>query len=209
MKNLRNSNSQFKSINGKKIRRQYFNFIYVIAIMFALMLLTLLVLDGYVNMNVDEDVSVVGFMVVYFGLPMFLSALNLFFFGSVVCILNEDGLIYSGSNNSQAIINRFDYDDIIFIPWHKIEKMTFYPPFPTTLLSLVSGKEKFPAKVEVVTSDENTEIHEIAFAPLYLLLQARKYKKKIKITIDKGLLLFYFGLPVVMPVLIVLFEFFE
>ena len=109
--------SNWKNTPGEKIRRQYFSIpIYAILLFvnMAVSIVTAVVaLDPKITMaSCLEDVDMILLLGTVVLLPLvLLSLLNRFFFGEVICVLDEKGLHYDGG----------------FIWWQDIKKAVYEP----------------------------------------------------------------------------------
>ncbi len=153
-----------KDIEGKKIRKQYFNvpiYLYSAMCLFVLLFVTFeQIYSG--NFNFEqwiEDVFAVLFVFVLFIVPLLiLSVLNRFLFGKIVCVLNEKGIYYSEG----------------YTYWHDIDCLEY----SATQLGRWSF---YPAYIDIVCKKKSIRI---LSAPYYTLSVSRKYHSKIKTKFD-------------------------
>lgn len=160
-------NNPLKDISGTPIRHQYFNFpIYIVlfVLLVAFSIITFVPLfEGNFNFSkwMESAFSCV-FMALVFIIPfLVLSVFNRFFFGKIVCVLNEEGINYQDG----------------LIPWNDIScikyNMTYF------------GKAYFQrASIDVICGETLIQIKSV---PLYSLSVAKKFHTDIKIKMDKML----------------------
>ncbi len=160
-------NNPLKDISGTPIRHQYFNFpIYIVlsTLMVAISLITFVpLLEGDFNSDkwIEEFFSIV-FLAAIFIIPcLVLSVFNRFFFGKIVCVLNEEGINYQDG----------------LIQWHDIScikyNMTHW------------GKFNFRhASIDVISGETVIRIKSV---PIYAISVAKKYYPELKVKMDKML----------------------
>jgi len=171
-----------KNSEGEKIRWQFFNTcIYGILSLFFAISVMLIVVELKEN---NFDFSVMKEMIE--NLPMFvtigcaflapfivLSLLNRFFFGKIVAVAREDGLL-------------LDND---FILWEDIKKITFSP----RMCSKFSVNYTY-ATIFIESFQKQEYSIEIMHFPAYGLRKIKKYNPNIKIEVEKsGLALVLFA----------------
>ncbi len=161
---------------GIKIRRQYFNYSILMlfaAFMFFLIICTVpLIWEGSFGFydwqeNMKSVVSVTAGLL----LPLILLSLgNMFFFGEVICTVNDEGICYKD----------------VFVRWEDILYIEYNIPEHTK-------RHHYPAYITLVCKQEKIVI---ASAPLFTCFFAKKYKPGVRIKLDKTILL-YFGFVLV------------
>ncbi len=169
MRNIKNQrNTNFQSIKGVQIRRQYFTpLLYVVCIMFFMLsfhFISLFIIKN--ELSFSETINAVGAYFVFFvvvAIPLFiLNVLNMALFGEVVCTLTENGLqCKSGFFNWDEIIGmsyelpltRFSYKKIVVTIQRKNgQKLdVFLYKAPYRLLNIV--KKQHPHIFVEVTSE--------------------------------------------------------
>lgn len=167
--------NSFRDTDGVRIRRQYFNYIILdlmLVFLFFFIMRTFTPVLG--RFDIDEWAKSVGSLALRIGgiaLPFaVLSVFNLFFFGKTVCVINEDGIHYRN-----GLIR---WDDILYLKF----KFYTYSKFRTY----------YPSYITVVCKQQKIEI---TSAPFYMFFVAKKFKRNIRIKIDKTLLI-YIGIVI-------------
>ncbi len=178
------SNS-LKDLDGIRIRRQflnYFIFILMLIFLFFLIIRTLNpIFDGYFSfVPWLESIGMLVLKICGLSLPfIILSVLNTFFFGKIVCVINEYGIYYNNGFIS--------WEDVLLLKYEMVELGRFH---------------YYPTYITVVCKDRKIEI---TSAPLYMYFVAKKFKHNIRIRIDKTVFV-YVAIPVICAVLC-LFDF--
>ena len=154
--------------DGMKVRRQYFNI--VIFIILAIMLcvpysiLVVTLLDDNLNFVMANWLNSVKIsFLVCFGISVpfiIASVLNRYYFGKIVCVVNEHGVYYEDG----------------FIYWYDIEKIEY------TIAQFGTHISYSPSYVEIYTKEKEITINH---APLYLLSRAKKLRKDIKVKLSR------------------------
>ena len=162
-----------KDIPGEKIRRQYFNIpIYVIFSFGAALIMIILIAgpkqdstQAQKDFEVLATIIATGMLVL---LPLAaLSALNRFFFGKIICVLDNKGLHFD------------DGDRIRFIPWSHIQSVAYEPDIPYQPRH--SFRFECSNTVHITTKPFNKKVEiELIGAPLYLLGKMKKYRPNAK-----------------------------
>lgn len=185
--------TKLKNIEGPKIRRQYFNIFLYIMLAFYPMPTILIILSEFKNADfiISELTKILfttGMIWLVFLIPLIiLSILNRFFFGKIVSVFKEDGLVLE--------------NDVV--RWNNIDEITYCPR--------ISSKFKINynfAKVSVNEPNKLAYTIDIIHFPLYALKKAKKHNSEIKVKIDKegiSVILFVALLPTVMAILASLF----
>ncbi|MBR3979253.1 MAG: hypothetical protein IKJ94_06495 [Oscillospiraceae bacterium] len=156
---------QPKDLIGIQIRRQYFNipiFIFLSVLLLAFETVTFVPLfesNFSFNKWLDDIFASVFTLSILIIPCVILSVLNRFFFGKIICVLNEEGIYYT-----DGLIK---WDDILGIRYH----ITFL------------GRTHFqPACVDIACKKATIQIKS---APLYMLSVAKKYNPDINIKKDR------------------------
>ncbi len=159
--------NKLKSIDGKKIRRQYFNI--PIFFLYGLMITipyTIFIFDICLNKfdpsDFAQDVWEIVWVCFVFSLPLLiLKALNKRFFGRVICVLNEKGLHYPSGMLLWETIEKIEYA-IDSKPRYKTDPAGMF----RAIVYTTGGKHVVLPK-----------------APLSMLSKAKKYKRDLDIKI--------------------------
>ena len=163
--------AEFEEVSGEKIRWQYFNtFIYAMLALFPMPLIII----ANVGLK-DNSFDFSGFIEsIPAALPVWivllapficLSLLNRFFFGKIVCVVNEKGLFVENG----------------LIRWNDIQRITYHPE--------ISGRYKLSytyATVFVKPSGKAEYALEVMHFPLYGLRKIKKYNPDVKIQLGKN-----------------------
>lgn len=124
---------KLKSIPGEKIRRQYFNVVIYPLLSFVLLVLTMCVVTWFGNGTRDEKIEDMASLMVallFLAVPLLplivLSILNRFYFGRVVCVLNEKGLYFADGFIDEDIFFKAE-GNVRMIRWEHIRKVAYDP----------------------------------------------------------------------------------
>ena len=177
--------TQRKDVGGVRIRRQYFN--YPICIFLSVWLICVevgtclyLVEHSFHFDQWRENMLDLTFIVAKFIAPfLVLSVLNRFFFGKIVCVLNEEGIRYKN-----GIIKWYD---IVSIKYHIMDLNKFHYR---------------PSYIDVVCKNKTVQIKS---APLYMFSFVKKSNADIEIKTDItvwGIL----ALHILAPIIITLYR---
>ena len=179
------SEKNLQSINGQKIRRQYFNgilcFATVCVVPFALITYLMNLISGKEGAILQQFSDVVsmflGLLILLIPI-IILSVLNRSLFGEVICVLEKEGLHHKEG----------------FLIWEAIVKMEFE-------LNIPSKDRKYFCSVNITKHSRfGTEIHH---APYYLLKEAKNYRPDIQIGLgqrSKFLIRFFLTVLILMIV---------
>ena len=180
---------ELKDIDGVKVRWQYFNYLIyaqLAAIAMAVIGMVLNTLKGsYQPATSAEDIIGAVVAIVMLFLPWaFLSLLNRFLFGKIVCVVNEEGIhLESG-----------------LVRYEQIEKIEYNPQ--------ISSRHQLNfthATVLVKSQGEEPYVFDILHFPAYALRKIKKYSPETKIKLGKDgrfTILFVTLLPVILGVLV-------
>ena len=173
--------NNLKHINGKKIRRQYFNspLIFLYSLMFAIpyfiFIISLCVgkLDSY---EWPSTLWTSIFICFFFSLPLLLlRTLNKHCFGRIICVLNEEGIHYSNKGK---------------LLWETIEKIEY----------VIDSKLRFNSDTgkafRVIIYTKGGKHIVLDKAPLYIVSRIKKYQKDLDIKIS--------GATSMLPVILVM-----
>lgn len=157
--------NNFKDVFGMRIRRQYFNFpIFITFLVFWLCFgfFTFIPLFrgnfDFENWKNDVFASALAIRIFIFPCSIF-SVLNRFFFGKIVCVLNEEGIHYKDG----------------FIKWNDVLSIKYHITH--------IGRFRFrPAYIDVVCKNETIQIKSV---PLYMLSIIKNFNTDIKTNNDK------------------------
>lgn len=204
--------NKLKSIPGEKIRRQYFNVVIYPLLSFVLLVLTMCVITWFGNGTQDEKIEdlaswIVGLM--FLAVPLLplivLSILNRFYFGRVVCVLNEKGLHFADGFIDEDIFFKAE-GNVRMIKWEHIRKVA-YEPDGFKFSRHASGCRNCayittkPYKKEIVA--------ELNHVPLMLLRKMKRYCPDVKYGFT-GFGWFIIGIyaliPTVIPFFVLLVE---
>lgn len=173
-------NNSMKDSDGIKIRRQYFNYficVLLLIVLFFLIIRTVsLIAHGYFSFyewwqNMKEVLlPAVGVLLVL----SVLSVLNAFFFGDIVCVMNEDGIRYA-----DVFIR---WEDVLYFEYNVMEH---------------SRRHYIPAFITVVCREEKLSI---TSAPFFACFVAKKYKPSLVIRLNKSVFL-YVAIPIACAVI--------
>lgn len=179
---------EYKKVQGQKIRRQYFNAL--IYILLGIIPMFAVISAGYALKNgtfsLEKWLGGLGtgaYTLFVFLLPLvLLSVFNRFFFGKIVCVLNEKGIWYDGGHAVWSDITAVEYESAL----------------PSR------GSSRGYSHAVVICGDNRIIIDQ---APLYMLRQVRKYALHIKTRHSKSSRIFIclmIGITVIVPVIVCL-----
>lgn len=163
-----------REIDGKKIRRQYFNIFIFVEIIMSLFLVTpILVIntlwgDSGTKLNSWSEMftDIIAVAIVLMLPFMLISFFNRFLFGKIVCVLNDKGVYYlKGASKRVA-----KWDDI-----HCIEYGIRMWPFFVTF-------DHPWCYAHIIGEDLDVNI---SHTPFMLLKKTKKHNKKIKLEFEK------------------------
>lgn len=170
--------SIYKNTDGYKIRVQYFNYFLFAEFCGFLMVLTMLImntiLDG-VGTKINSPAEIVSAFLVFAVLtsPVWiLSLLNRRFFGKVVCVVNEEGIIYQNK----------------IMKWEKIEEIKYQISLPSWSSNIKRGG----SYARIIGNNLDIQIKS---APSMLLGKAKKYNKNVKANLKKSSILILTMVP--------------
>ncbi len=161
--------NELKGIDGKKIRRQYFNA--PLAFLFSLMLgipyaitVISLALGKYEQYELSSTFGASVLVLVVFSLPfLILQVLNKHFFGRIICVLNEEGIHHPKGMLKWEAIEKIEY---------AIDSKPRYKSDPASVFRLV------------VYYAQGTKHIVLEKFPISLLSRIKKYRKDIDIRIE-------------------------
>ncbi len=163
-------NNNIKDSDGVKIRRQYFNYficVILLIVLFFLIIRTVpMIARGGFSLyewwrNMEEVMLPAGGALLLLSV---LSVLNAFFFGDIVCVMNEDGIRY------MDVFIR--WEDILYIEYNIMEH---------------SRLHYYPAYITVACREEKISI---TSAPFFACFVAKKYKPSLVIRLNKIIFLY-------------------
>jgi hypothetical protein len=161
--------NELKGIDGKKIRRQYFNvpliflFFLMLGIPYAITVISL-ALGKYEQYELSSTFGISILVCAFFSLPfLILRVLNKHFFGRIICVLNEEGIHHPKG----------------MLKWEAIEKIEY----------AIDSKPRYksdPARVFrlIVYYAQGTKHIVLEKFPISLLSRIKKYRKDIDIRIE-------------------------
>ena len=203
---------KLKSIPGEKIRRQYFNVAIYPLLLFVLLVLTMCMITWFGNGTRDEKIEDMASLMVALlclAVPLLplivLSILNRFYFGRVICVLNEKGLYFADGFVDEDVFFKAD-GNVRMIKWEHIRKVA-YEPDGFHFSAHGSGCRNCayittkPYKKEIVA--------EVNHAPFMLLRKMKKYCPNAKYGFTGFgwfLVALYALLPTVMAILAIFME---
>ncbi len=171
--------SVYKNADGYKIRVQYFNYFLFFEFCGFLMVLTMLImntiLDG-VGTKIESPAEIISLFFVFGGLtsPIWiLSLVNRRFFGKVVCVVNNEGIIYRNKT----------------IKWEEIEEIEYQIVLPSR-----SIRDKESSYARLLGSNIDIKINS---APSMILNKVKKYNKNVKAALSKSSILVLTMMPLV------------
>lgn len=160
--------SIYKNSDAYKIRVQYFNYFLFMFFCLFLMTLTLLIMNtklGSAGTKINSPSEIVLLFFVFAALtsPVWiLSLLNRRFFGKVVCLVNEKGIIYQNK----------------IIKWEEIEEIEYYNSFSSRPPDVkIDG-----SYARIIGNDFDVQIKS---APFMLLGKSKKYNRNVKASLNK------------------------
>lgn len=175
--------NHLKDIAGERIRRQYFNVPILLFISTLVMVFEFLVFASLYegNFKLDkwmQDITGILTIIIWVVPFVVLSVLNRFFFGKIVCVLNEEGIHYK-----DGLIK---WSDILSIQYN----MTGF------------GHVDNRAYIEVVCKKITVQIKSV---PLYMFSIVKKFNSDIKTKKDKAIWIYVaitIILPIIMPIIL-------
>ena len=186
--------NSLKNIPGHKIRRQYFNSpIYLIlSVTSSLLTLwsTLCISDPECTFSFWLEITVCGLMIsAGLLIPLaILSCLDRFYFGEVICVLNDRGLHYEKG----------------LVEWKDVVKAVYHPDVPS--IPATTRPRFFDTNhvcLTVKNCHKKTEL-ELYWAPFLLLKKIKHYRPDISCKISGGGIIGILLLTLGLPTLIVL-----
>lgn len=171
-----------KELSGIKIRRQYFNFF---LLLYALVFVEFLLLSfaGVLTQKytIGDFLEGLTFTLLFLSPLLLLSITNRFFFGKIVCVLDENGLYSNevGVMNKNGMRCEFGY-----IKWVDITEIEYHhsPPFPTRR----NYGDFLNRYSHIIIKNHENIIGYVAQAPFYLLIQIKKLHPEIKVGLSKN-----------------------
>ncbi len=157
--------NHLKDLIGERIRHQYFNFpiyIFLSILLLAFEIVTFIPLfESDFNFNKwTEDIFASVFTITIFIAPCIVfSVLNRFFFGKIVCVLNDEGIHYKDG----------------LIKWNDILSVKYN-------ITHIGRFHFRPAYIDVVCKNKTIQIESV---PLYMFSIVKKFNVDIKIKNDK------------------------
>ena len=180
---------ELKDIDGVKVRWQYFNYLIyaqLAAIVMAVIPIVITTLKGsYRPATSAEDIISTIVAIVMLILPWaFLSLLNRFLFGKIVCVVNEEGIHLEGG----------------LVRYEQIEKIEYNP-------QLMSRHQRnfTHATVSVKSQGDEPYVFDILHFPVYALGKIKKYSPETKIKLGKDgrfTILFLTLLPIILGIVV-------
>ncbi len=168
----------YKKADGYKIRVQYFNFFLFFVFCGFLMVPTMLIMNtviGGVGTKIESPAEIISMFLV-FGVLMspiwMLSLINRRFFGKIVCVVNNEGIIYQNKT----------------IRWEKIEEIKYQIALP----SRSSNGKKECSYASIIGNDLDIKIYS---APFMMLGKSKKYNKNVKVSLSKSSILILTLMP--------------
>ncbi len=156
-------------VEGKRIRWQYFNFFIYAELICMLMVLPMLfvmkIRDGDFSLSFLGELGQGVFGVAVMLSPfVFLSVLNRFLFGKVICVLNKDGIHLEND----------------MIPWERIKKIEYHPE-----IVWKSSPEYTYASLTIEEPKVEEYQIDVLHFPVYGLRIAKKLAPQVKIELSK------------------------
>lgn len=157
--------NHLKNLNGVRIRHQYFNFLIYILLTILIVVIEMVtfipLFEGNFNFGKwAEDIFTSIFTITIFIVPCIVfSVLNRFFFGKIVCVLNEEGIHYKDG----------------LIKWNDIVSIEYN-------ITAVSRIHFRPAYIDVICKNKTIQIESV---PLYMFSTVKKFNADIKTKKDK------------------------
>ena len=183
--------SSWKTIPGQKIRRQYFNIPIYASLVFVHMAVSavtaVVALDPEITMaSCLEDLVVILLLGAVVFLPLvLLSLLNRFFFGEVICVLDEKGLHYDGG----------------FIWWQDIKKAVYEPDIPHRLARRIFCMNRLCLTVKPFAKERVIELDGALF---FLLRKIKKHRSDVPCKLSPWGITLILALSLGIPLLSVL-----
>ncbi len=160
--------NNLKNVEGKKIRRQYFNIPLIIlySMMFAIPY-TIFVISwcvGKLDIYALPSTFWISIWVLFlFSVPfLVLRSLNKHFFGRIICVLNEEGIHYSNKGK---------------LRWETIEKIEY------VLVSKPKYKNDTGKSFRAIIYTKGGKHIVLDNSPFYIVSQIKKYQKELDIEI--------------------------
>ena len=160
--------NKLKYIDGKKIRRQYFNIpliiLYSLALAIPYAILTISWCIGKSDSYASPSTLWTSIWVCFvFSLPLLiLRILNKHYFGRIICVLNEEGIHYSNKGK---------------LCWDTIEKIEY------VIDSKPRYKNDTGKAFRVIVYTQGGKYIVLANAPLYIVSRIKKYRKELDLKI--------------------------
>jgi len=186
--------TKLNNVQGNKIRRQYFNEIIYTILAYSPMLIVMPIVIGLKENNLNLQFqtimeSVVEVLTIWLCILspfLVLSLFNRFFFGKIISVVNDEGLVLE--NN--------------FIKWKDVKEIT-YEPYP-----FYHYKYNTSANVLVKPLNKKEYTLDILHFPFYGLRIIKKQNSNVKVKIGKKMLfsyLVFFLFPTVLSIILPLF----
>lgn len=197
---MRHGTNGLNAIPGERIRRQYFNIPIYFVLMFCTPFIVILVafeISKGIPLSKDSLSAVLALpvMLLLVLIPLgILSALNRFFFGKTICVLNEKGLYFSDGK-------------VRCISWNDIKEVAYEPDLPSTKRSI---RNLSCNAIHITTKPFKKKITTTIFeAPFYLLGRIKKYHPNAKYRVKKFCIMLALSMtliPIILSVCSLLFE---
>ena len=181
MKKKTNVPCDLREVEGTKIRQQYFNGIIYIGLSCDFMALIVLVM-----MSLRDQTPLYPEYLMLYGVGLLLllpfvalSALNRFFFGEIICVINEKGIYHKNG----------------FTPWVNIREIVYEISLPSKETLRAAAARDYPgSKYAHATSYDcchaflmlgKTYRITLLHAPLHLLKEAKKYHPDLRTSLSE------------------------
>lgn len=174
-----------KSIDGIKIRRQYFNVILIDLLMmiptvYLFIAVSELISDGKISADFWTDTAIITPVIAAMALPfVILSLLNRYVFGKLVAVINKEGI----------------YLENYLLPWNKIEQVHYIPHGRSRRSEM---RKLYTRAVFAVKNDFGKDFDiKVNFFPLYAYFKIKKLHPEIKSKLDKADIVIFALVPIV------------
>ncbi len=180
MKKMTNTPTDLREIEGTKIRQQYFNGIIYIGLGAAFMFLLATAITSLQEQSTFffDALQLCGIGLLFLLPFVALSVLNRFFFGKIVCVLNEKGIYHKNG----------------FTPWVNIREIVYEISIPTKETLRAAAARDYPGSRYAHTAAYDcchaflmlgkTHCITLLHAPRHLLKEARKYRPDLRVRIS-------------------------
>lgn len=159
--------NSFADIDGFRVRRQYFNYFLCIPVLIFLYYFIVRTFGFIAGGHFDFQqwlytmyklVLRLGVMSLPFAV---LSLLNMFFFGRVVCVINEDGI-----HHRNGLIR---WNDVLYLKYEAVDFGSLF------------RRQYYPTYITVGCPQQRIEI---TYAPFFMFFIVKKYKPSIRLKTD-------------------------